>query len=363
MLTRRAVLASGFALAGCGQGASGQNSRTDEPLRLSAPRAVHSTVCLPDGSALFFGGCVGNSCETGPGSATIDRYDPDTRTISGFANMLGPRIGGAVAPLREGGVLVAGGWAASGLTAIVEKFDPTSRTSEQIGEMSAAQTCRAIALDDGRVLLVGERSVDVFDSRTGRIEQLSSNSPYLESSTATLLNDGQVLVVGGGVSEPPRTHSYLLDPATGRAVRTDDLKAPRHKHAAVRLLDGKVLIVGGSDSRGRDGGKTKVLEVYDPSLGRFETVGETRYARYKIADAAVRLEDGRVVLAGGAEKPEIIDPKTWRSRPVDVLIGSSLNFAAATTLPNDEVLVSGGYDETTINPTDRAWIIPRRAMA
>ena len=115
--------------------------------------------------------------------------------------------------------------------------------------------------------------------------------------------------------------------------------------------------------RGRSGGKLKLMEVYDPRTGRFEPVGEMQQARFKIPDAALRLTDGRILVAGDADKPELIDPKTWKTRTVNISLGDTFNFAGAALLPNGDVLVAGGYGERSINPTSRAWIIPRAAMA
>ena len=172
-----------------------------------------------------------------------------------------------------------------------------------------------------------------------------------------------MLTVGGGTyGRAPTAEAHLFDPRTGRSERTGSLSGPRVKHAAVRLLDGRVLIIGGSDARGRDGGKTTGLELYDPKVGRFSRVGDTREARYKIPQAAVRLADGRVLVAGGGERPEVIDPRTWRTHSVDLELGGLLNFTTAVTLANGEVLVAGGYGERNLRPTDAAWLISRSAM-
>ncbi len=362
MLTRRLMVLSGAALAGCG-GAVGQQSRVASALHMTSPRAAHSIVTLTDGSVLLIGGCVAGSCDTGPASATVDRFDPATGRVLAAGRLLGPRTQAAVVALKDGSVLVAGGWQGPRITASLERFDPRTGVSARVGEMSAAQMCQALTLADGRVVLVGEQTVEVFDPAASKVSVLSKQSPYLDGGTATLLADGRVLMVGGGVSREPRAEAFLINVRTGVATQTGSLSAVRRKHAAVRLLDGRVLIVGGSDARDRNGGKMKAMEVFDPKSGRFSTVGQTRDARYKIVDAAVRLADGRVLLTGGAELPEIVDPKTWVSREVDFSIGSTLNFSTAAALPNGDVLVAGGYGEQTIALTDRVWVIPRAAFA
>jgi hypothetical protein len=354
MLTRRLLCASGLALAGGGAVAQ------TPALRLSSPRAAHNVLAMRDGSVLFIGGCVEASCETGPASASVDRYDPQTRRVSRIGRLLGSRMQAAVAELPDGKVLVAGGWS-GGKTASLERFDPRRGQSERIGELSAAQVCAAIALSGGRLLIMGDRTIDVVDTRTLAIRRLSATSPWLDSSTATLLGDGRILVAGGRVTGQPRAEAWLVNAADGRAMPTGELSTPRRKHAAVLLGDGRVLMVGGSGANDRQN-KYRGLEVYNPATGRFSRVGETIEARFKIPDAAVKLADGRVLVAGGADYPELIDPSTWKVRRVNFALDAMLNFSTAVALADGGVLVAGGYSERTINPTDRVWIIPKALL-
>jgi hypothetical protein len=355
MLTRRLLCASGLALSG------GAAIAQTPGLHLSAPRAAHNVLAMRDGSVLFIGGCVEDSCETGPESASVDRYDPQTRRISRIGRLLGSRMQAAVAELPDGAVLVAGGWS-GGKTASVERFDPRRGASEQIGELSAPQVCAPLTLPGGRLLIMGDRTIDAVDTRTLAIRQLTATSPWLDSSTATLLRDGRVLVAGGRVTGQPRAEAWLVNTANGAATPTGALAAPRRKHAAVLLNDGRVLMVGGAGANDRQN-KYRSLEVYDPATGRFSRVGETIEARFKIPDAAVKLADGRVLVAGGADYPELIDPSTWKVRRVHFTLDAMLNFSTAVALANGDVLVAGGYSERTIDPTDRVWIIPRALLA
>jgi WD40 repeat protein len=62
-------------------------------------------------------------------------------------------------------------------------------------------------------------------------------------STATLLPNGQVLVVGGG-----GTSAELYNPSTGAWTSTGSLHTPRIEHTATLLPNGQVLVAGGLDS-------------------------------------------------------------------------------------------------------------------
>ncbi len=60
--------------------------------------------------------------------------------------------------------------------------------------------------------------------------------------TATLLNDGRVLVVGGKTAD-------IFDPRTMKFTRTRGVPdRPRKGHCAALLPDGAVLITGGYSS-------------------------------------------------------------------------------------------------------------------
>ncbi len=91
--------------------------------------------------------------------------------------------------------------------------------------------------------------------------------------TATLLNGGKVLIVGG---LPPTAELY--DPATGSFTAAG---SPLSSHGliatATRLLDGTVLIVGGWSA-------PTSAEIYDPATGTFSVTGSTNADR--IAHAA-----------------------------------------------------------------------------
>src|SRR5262245_52436263 len=87
--------------------------------------------------------------------------------------------------------------------------------------------------------------------------------------TATPLANGRVLVVGG-VGE---TSTELYDPATGTWSAGGTLTTPRWLHEAVRLQDGRVLVAGG-------GAYTPTAELYDPAANRWAPTGSMHVDRY-----------------------------------------------------------------------------------
>jgi hypothetical protein len=106
-----------------------------------------------------------------------------------------------------------------------------------------------------------------------------------EHASATLLDDGRVLVAGGG--NPSATNSAeLYDPASGRWTRTGSLH--NYGGRAALLQDGRVLVAAAG-----------VGDVYSPTTGTWTGTGDMVYP-YASAAAAV-LPNGQVLYAGGGK--------------------------------------------------------------
>ena len=111
-----------------------------------------------------------------------------------------------------------------------------------------------------RVLIVGGRNAadagidtaaEVFDPTTERFSATGPMAINQRPWTATLLSDGRVLLVGGfewdpaAMSRPVTDAVQIYDPATGTFTLAGRMPTPRIGHAAVLLEDGDVLVMGG----------------------------------------------------------------------------------------------------------------------
>lgn len=234
-------------------------------------------------------------------------------------------------------------------------------------------------LADGRVLFTGgfgcqlktkypvmpvtTASAQLYDPADGKFTSTGSMARPRTGHTATLLQDGQVLVAGGGFDEyDPFDTAELYDPATGKFRATGSMTTVREGHTATLLQDGRVLITGGwkmvwTPSEGLETPLASA-ELYDPQTGKFTATGSMTTARE--GQTATLLQDGRVLIAGGdasGDGPttsELYDPATGLFTPTRSM--PALTYIQTATLLNDgRVLVAGGTEAEIFDPTTQAY--------
>src|SRR5438445_7891106 len=115
-------------------------------------------------------------------------------------------------------------------------------------------------------------------------------------ATASVLQDGRVLIAGGQSSGSAVNTLEIFDPNSGNFSNAGTMSSPRQDHAAAVLSDGRVLIAGGS-SDGTNALNT--TDIYDPQAGSVSAgpVMSTPRARH----TATTLLDGTVVVIGGSD--------------------------------------------------------------
>ena len=250
-------------------------------------------------------------------------------------------------------------------------FSQGSGTWTTTGSLNMARWGHtATLLQNGQVLVVGGNgngsiyiptfaSAELYDPATGHWTVTGSMATPRLGHTATLLQNGQVLVAGGYDNGTGNVASSaeLYDPDTGTWSVTGSMTQARDNHAAILLQNGLVLAAGGTSSSG----VTASAELYNPAAGTWEATGSLNVSRYSAA--AVLLPSGEVLVAGGANSPggrytplastELYNPSQgqWAST-------QSLNFASAyataTLLGNSDVLVLGVPGEFS-DPSVHTW--------
>jgi hypothetical protein len=166
---------------------------------------------------------------------------------------------------------------------------------------------------------------------------------------AVLLANGMVLVAGGrqGNKVPTRT-AEIYDPVADTWTVATSMSVARDNFTATLLLDGRVLVAGGVGGDGTGVVVEKSAEIYDPLLGLWESAGKMASRRFN--HAAVRLDDGRVLVVGGSgpaghcvylETAELYGPGSGEWSPADPM-ATARGLSAVGLLPSGLALAAGG---------------------
>ncbi len=197
--------------------------------------------------------------------------------------------------------------------------------------------------------------------------------------TATLLDDGRVLIAGGfeANKNDPLDWTYkdsveIFDPGTG-TIRTDSppmqfqgRPTSRAFHSATRLPSGQVLLAGGEISYSANGTRSMVTlaqsvlfdATVDGGSGGWAPVGmKVKRSRHTAAMAISADKVARVLFVGGIDwstrDPAVVDGIEWFEPSANEFKkgDSSLSFkraghAALTTLSGQVVAIVGGHNGT-----------------
>ena len=211
----------------------------------------------------------------------------------------------------------------------------------------------ATLLNDGNILIAGGlngssrlASAELFDAVTRTFSDVGSMSIDREYHTATLLLDGRVLIVGGRVQTGAIVGTAeLYDPVTDMFTQVEGMRNQRFLHTATLLPSGEVLITGGIVPQpGGISVSSPATEVYNPATGTFSGSGVMLSGRSN--HTATLLPNGKVLVLGGRgngyqKDAELYDPVTRTFTATGSMAVARENHTA-TLLPDGNVLVAGG---------------------
>jgi hypothetical protein len=301
-----------------------------------------------------------------PGAAMAQ--SPGTFTATG--NMTAERIEHTATLLTNGRVLIAGGWAivtSASTWASAELYDPSTGAFTATGSMTKPRTGHtATLLPDGRVLVAGGESdvasnprvysalssalasSELYDPSTGEFTPTGNMTTSRVWHTATLLNNGKVLIAGGF---SPRGNNCcivasaeLYDPSTGTFSETGSMATFRAEHTATLLSQGEVLMHG----------PNAIAELYDPATGTFNFTGTSAYNHLDLSPGtASLLPNGKVLTTFGDSydfdyHAELYDSATGTFIATGNMTTSRL-ASTSTLLPDGTVLIAGRYDDRAPN--------------
>ncbi len=330
---------------------------------LNTARFIDASARLRNGDVLVAGGEITSGTITN--SAEI--YDPGSDTWTSAGAMSTPRFGMLAVTLQGGKVLIVGGSSDnSGATSLDtgEVYDPGTNTWTPVANTMSSPRgdYPAVAvLRNGTVLIAGGSdtsgtavaSADIYSPATNSFGPASPMGTARQFSVATLLPSGKVLVAGGeDAAGAPVASAEIYDPGTDSwSAAANSMSVPRTFPGVAPLPNGDVLVAGGliGGNFNAPSATTASTDIYHPSTNSFSAGPPMATSRALFG--ITPLADGRVLAAGGFSigtrhgasvtgDNEIYDPRTntWsEAEPLPAVGAFTLNL-----LPNGQALEAGG---------------------
>ena len=294
---------------------------------MNVKRVGHTATLLSDGRVLVAGGEYSEVPQPTLGlHGSVEIFDPSTGLWDVAGSMGTPRVAFSATLLSTGRVLVAGGVDNDDLSLTsCELYDPASGTWSPTGSLAEARYGHtATLLGDGSVLIVGgaqddfegltTKSAELYDTASGKWAATGALRIDRSSHTATLLDDGKVLVTGGWSEHAPAPPSgyyifqslaeaELYDPESREWTIAASLPTARFGHTATLLTDGRLLTAGGLMSLGAVPSLTyqglKDSAIFSKRTAKWGDAGDLRDPRE--GHTATLLNDGSVLVVGGMQ--------------------------------------------------------------
>jgi N-acetylneuraminic acid mutarotase len=129
----------------------------------------------------------------------------------------------------------------------------------------------------------------------------------------------------------PLNTAEVYDPESNSFARVGDMNAPHYLATATLLNSGNVLIVGGWTIRGPIVVGMRDAEVFQPETNLFSQLGSTNVAR--LTNTATLLNDSEVMVAGGVADKAMITASVEFYSPTQHQFLLVPESSASPTLP------------------------------
>jgi len=204
----------------------------------------------------------------------IDSHSIDFSTEI-FTESISPFIGlptersNTVCTTNQNDLVCVGGFHDLSYLSEIRIFDLNTKTAVGGTNLLAGKIAfNSLIKDDQHLVFVGGlgqagylKTIDSFNTKS--FLNISSEAMVYPRAnhSATILNDGRVLIIGGGPTLETSTSAEILDLTTGESEELPwRMRVSRAGHTATLLPDGRVLVVGGSMG-------DKTMEVFNPPSG------------------------------------------------------------------------------------------------
>jgi hypothetical protein len=336
---------------------------------LVTPRFLHSATRLQSGKVLLAGGKTPMFGDYFLPTTSAEIYDPATGLFTATGSLHGARAGHTATLLANGKVLIFGGEVGGEVSHAIQTYDPATGTFSETGLTEDLRDQSATRLDDGRVLIAGGglglsgnaaiAAAELYEVAGGTLTATGSLAFATRDHSATLLTDGTVLIAGGYSSNTFRSSAELYSPLSTTFTSVGGLVTARAEHTANRLDDGSVLVVAGT----LDGtiNSTATAERYDPVTQSFLGAGSLTVAR--VGHTATTLNDGTVVIVGGmSDAAQLLSAAEVYGPPMPPPLSLLLVPGALTLHPGDTRQFVA-IDDLGHQRYDATWVVSHTALA
>jgi len=273
------------------------------------PLMDHVAVPLPSGDVLIAGGANRDEAFMANAIPNAFLYDVRTNAFSATGSMTEARVHHTATTLPDGTIFVAGG--AARPAALHEKESSACPSEPK-------QPCKCLGLPSGEIYHPESKT---FTKVEGAMQPRACH-------TATLLEGGRVLLVGGGDDEGKDVAHLTLYENGGFVELGTTLKQPRHGHIAALVPasagespPSRLLVALGLSGK----------RAIDPSNTGAGGVPEENV----VAELIDTKDLGKATTDLGVE--------SCATNPESCVIGRG--YAAAAVLPNGKVLIAGGQQQ------------------
>jgi Galactose oxidase, central domain len=279
--------------------------------------------------------------------------------------------------LHDGRVLVVGGRGDDGLSTLAscEVYEPRKNRWSRCAPLHTARSHHAaVLLGDGRVLVTGGTthqsseghnrfvalaSSELYEPARDRWSSAAPLTDARNGHTATVLQDGTVLVVGGARAQRQHLASVeRFDPAVNAWTPMPPLHVARWFHAAVMDSEGDVVVVGGRSNVGQGGRGPGVaiadVERFQVRRGVWVVLPPLGEPRQRTAVIAEPTDAGVVVIGGQTAVASTNYAETWHPgdagwEPFLNHLSMSLASHTGTRLPSGDLVVIGGEPPNAVD--------------